>query len=151
MTMLKEYGFTNARQNFSSVFDDMQNFIPSLIKARKQSESDGILLHNGMFKELLLSNYQFEIEVTREDTGEVSLWDNVTNFGAFGDSEDEAIRELALVLKGYAEGYYEQANIFLNDSNTRKQFPYILRVLMCDSTDEIESILKENLCPTSEI
>jgi len=148
--MLKELGFTDARSNLTAVIDDVQKWIPAMIKARKRSESGTILMNNDMVKELLLGSYKFEIEATHEETGEVSLWDNVTDFGAFGDTFEEALHELALVLSGYAEGYYEQSTIFLNDPNTRKQFPYILRVLMCESNDELKDILRKNICQDFE-
>lgn len=33
--MLKEYSISNARKEISHIFDDIQNYIPSLIEKRK--------------------------------------------------------------------------------------------------------------------
>lgn len=140
--MLKEYRFSAARQEFTSVFDDVQRFIPSLIKARKKSESDGVLLNRNMLADIL-NKYTFEVDMKLEDDG--YYWSIVRPFnnGAdFGETAELCRKKTAESALEFAEQLLETPSMF-EAENMRPLVPYCLRLLLCDSLEEVENILFE--------
>lgn len=139
MSMLKEYRFSSARKNFTSVFDDVQNSIPSLIKARKQSEGDGVILSRLLLAEVL-EKYIFDIDMHLEDDGSYSAWIKPFNDYAMGSSEKECKRAAAVAAQEFAEDLIDEPSMF-QAKNTRHLVPYVLRILLCDSVEDIEQLL----------
>lgn len=137
--MLKEYRFSAARQNFTSVFDDVQNFIPSLIKARKQTEADGVILSRLLLAEVL-EQYTFDIDMRLEDDGLYWAWVKPFSDYAVGDSEKECKKAAAQMAQEVAEDFIEEPFMFQAKS-TRTLIPYTLRILLCDSVEDVEQLL----------
>lgn len=52
------------------------------------------------------------------------------------------MKELATELKLYAHDYLERLPLFLNAPNRRGHFPYMLRVWLCETQEEIASLLE---------
>ncbi|MFD2761044.1 hypothetical protein [Lentibacillus juripiscarius] len=137
--MLKEYRFSAARQNFTTVFDDVQNFIPSLIKARKQTETDGVILSRSMLAETL-GQYTFDIDIRLENDGTYWAWIMPLNDYAMGDTEEECKRAAAETAREFAEDFMNEPYMF-QAKNTRTLTPYALRILLCDTKEDIEQLL----------
>ena len=139
MSMLKEYRFSAARKNFTSVFDDVQNSIPSLIKARKQTEGDGVILSRLLLTEVL-EQYEFDIDIRLEDDGYYWSWIKPFNDHAMGKTKKECKRATAIVAQGFAEDLIDEPFMFQAKS-TRTLIPYVLRISLCDNIEDIEQLL----------
>lgn len=90
----------------------------------------------------LLSSYALKPEVIREEDGPVTLALDQLELYVNGDSTDQAAQDMVNDLKFYAQDYMERSQLFLNAPNRRPHFPYILRVLMCESDEEIRGLLE---------
>ncbi|HLS10239.1 hypothetical protein [Lentibacillus sp.] len=137
--MLKEYRFSAARQSFTTLFDDVQNFIPSLIKARKQSETDGVILNRLLLAEAL-KPYTFDIDIRLEDDGTYWSWIKPLNDYAMGDTKEDCKRSTAEAAQDFAEDFLNEPYMF-QAKNTRTLVPYVLRILLCDSLEDVERLL----------
>lgn len=138
--MLKEYRFSEARKEFTHLFDDVQNSVPSLIKARKQSEQDGVFINKLILAEFL-EHYKFHIEKF-ENEGTHSIWIKPIEEYAIGETEEECKKEAAKAVQSFAEDFINDPYMF-KAKNMRPLIPYASRILLCDDLDDIEQILFE--------
>ncbi|WP_268852552.1 hypothetical protein [Anoxybacillus sp. J5B_2022] len=139
MSMLKEYRFTVARQNFTHIFDDLQKCIPSLVKARKKNETDGVFL-NRMLLAQILEPYKFRVDMRKEEDGSFTAWIEPINDYAMGETEAECRRAAAVAAREFAEDFIHHPLMF-EAKNTQSLIPYALRILLCESLDDIEHLL----------
>lgn len=138
--MLAELNITDARKNFSSLYDQVFNaFKPTIIK-RKQSEE--VLVLRVDLQKMLLSNYSLKPEIISEDDGSVTLALDELELYTNSPTLEDAINELVNDLKYYASDYLQRSQLFLNAPNRRSHFPYILRILLCDSDEELRELLE---------
>lgn len=138
--MLAELNITDARKEFSSLYDQVFNaFKPAIIK-RKQSEEVMVLRVD--LQKMLLSNYSLKPEIISEDDGSVTLALDELELYTNSPTLEDAINELVNDLKYYASDYLQRSQLFLNAPNRRSHFPYILRILLCDSDEELRELLE---------
>lgn len=138
--MLAELNITDARKEFSSLYDQVYNaFKPTIIK-RKQSEE--VLVLRVDLQKMLLSNYSLKPEIISEDDGSVTLALDELELYTNSPTLEDAINELVNDLKYYASDYLQRSQLFLNAPNRRSHFPYILRILLCDSDEELRELLE---------
>jgi hypothetical protein len=138
--MLAELNITKARQNLSSLYDQVYNtYEPKIIK-RKQTEE--ILLLRVDLQKMLLSNFKLKPEVINEDDGSVTLALDQLDIYVNSISLEDAISELIDDLKHYAQDFMKRSQLFLNAPNRKSHFPYILRILLCDSDEELRGLLE---------
>lgn len=138
--MLAELNITKARQNLSSLYDQVYNtYEPKIIK-RKQTEE--ILLLRVDLQKMLLSNFKLKPEVINEDDGSVTLALDQLDIYVNSISLEDAISELIDDLKHYAQDFMKRSQLFLNAPNRKSHFPYILRILLCDSDEELRDLLE---------
>lgn len=138
--MLAELNITDARKKFSSLYDQVFNaFKPAIIK-RKQTEE--VLVLRVDLQKMLLSNYSLKPAIITEDDGSVTLALDVLELYVNSNTLGEAVDELVSDLKFYASDYLQRSQLFLNAPNRKSHFPYILRVLLCDSDEELSELLE---------
>jgi len=138
--MLAELNITDARKEFSSLYDQVYNaFKPTIIK-RKQSEEVMVLRVD--LQKMLLSNYSLKPEIISEDDGSVTLAVDELELYINSPTLEDAINELVNDFKYYASDYLQRSQLFLNAPNRRSHFPYILRILLCDSDEELRELLE---------
>ncbi|MGM8215904.1 hypothetical protein ACLIA0_10070 [Bacillaceae bacterium W0354] len=137
--MLKEYNISNARANLSNVFDDVQNFIPSLIKRRKKNESDGVFLNRTILLDIL-EKYTFTVDMKLEEDGHYWAWIEPLKLYANGATEEDCRESAVEVVQEFAEDFIEQPIMF-QSSNTKPFIPYLFRVLLCDSPKDVMKLL----------
>ena len=138
--MLSELQFTEARNQFSTLYDSVFNkFNPAIIK-RKNSEQIA-LLRVDLLKMLLLE-FTLKPEVIYEEDGSVTLAIDILELYANNSNIDLATTDLIEDLKIYSQDYMQRSQLFLNAPNRRSHFPYILRVLLCDNDQEIRDLLR---------
>ena len=138
--MLSELNLTDARKEFSSLYDQVFNsFKPTIIRRKKFEE---VLVLRVDQQKMLLVNYSLKPDIIKEDDGSITLaLDNLEIFSNSLSLED-AINELIEDLKVYASDYLQRSQLFLNAPNRKSHFPYILRVLLCNSDKEIRDLLE---------
>ena len=138
--MLTEVNFTEARNNFSSLYDQVFNTFKPAIINRKKTEQ--VLLLRADLQKMLLSCFSLNPEVITEDDNSVTLSLDQLEIYVNGNTLEEAIKILINDLKFYAQDYIQRSQLFLHAPNRRSHFPYVLRILLCDNDEEIRSLLE---------
>ncbi|MDN5345156.1 MAG: antitoxin YefM [Clostridia bacterium] len=142
MSMLAEYQFTEARRGFSGIYNRVFNALTPVVIKRKQNEQ--VLVIRPDLEQEILARYSLKPEVLQEDDGSVTLALDALELAVNAPTKDEAIKALVEDLKFYARDYIERSQLFLNSPNRRQHLPYLLRVLLCNSEAEIQSLLELN-------
>ena len=138
--MLAEYQFTEARKDFSGLYNRVFNALTPVVIRRKQNEE--VLVIRPDLEQEILTRYSLKPEVIMEDDGSITLALDDLELAVNAPTKDEAIRELVVDLKLYACDFMERSQLFLNSPNRRQHLPYLLRVLLCNSDAEIRSLLE---------
>lgn len=138
--MLAEFQFTDARKDFSSLYNEVFNTFKPIVIKRKQVEEVAVL-RTDLLK-MVLSNYSMKPEVCGEVDGSTTISLDQLEIYSNGETFDEALFQLIQDLKFYAQDYIERSQLFLNAPNRREHFPYILRILLCENDNEIRSTLE---------
>ena len=138
--MLAEIKFTDARNDFSNLYNEVYNGLKPIIIRRKQAEQV-LLIRTDLQKELL-EEYRLKPKKLSENDGSITLALDEIELYVNADTIEDAVRELIQDLKIYAQDYIRRPQLFLNAPNRRSHFPYILRVLLCDNDDEVKALLE---------
>lgn len=137
--MLTEINFADARQGLTKLFDSVwHGSLPAIINRRRAEE---VLILRRDLQEYILQTYTLKPEVLPEDDSSITVALNEIDIAVNAPTLDEALNELVKELKIYAEDYRNQLQLFLHAPNRRGHFPYMLRVWLCDSEQEIKSLL----------
>ena len=137
--MLSELQFTEARNQFSSLYDSVFNsFNPAIIK-RKQTEQVAMLRVDLL--EMVLEDYKMTPEIIREDDGSTTLALDALEICSNNSTLDLAVQDLIEDLKIYAQDYLERSQLFFQAPNRKPHFPYVLRILLCDNDKDIRALL----------
>ena len=134
--MLSAYSFTEARSHLTAVVDRALSHHPQIIKKRKQSEQDIVLIDIETQKQLL-SHLSFSPEELLEDDGSVTLALDGLSIFANGVTREEAKQDLLEQLHVYAEEYLDHIDQYRHAPNRIAHFPYIMRMALCDSEQEL--------------
>lgn len=145
MTMLNEVQFTEARNRFSTLYDEVFDAFSPAIVRRKNSEEIA-LLRVDLLK-MVLARFVFNPEVIHEEDGSVTLALDQMELYVNNSSLEAAVRDLVEDLKIYARDYMERPQLFLQAPNRKGHFPFILRVLLCENDEEIRSLLELKNAP----
>ncbi|MDA8211520.1 MAG: exoribonuclease R [Clostridia bacterium] len=140
MTMLTEMQFTEARKDLSSLYNKVYSTFEPVIIKRKQTE-EIIALRVDLQKQLL-SNFTLKAEILSEEDGSITLALDQLEMYVNGQNVEIAVCELVKDLKEYVIDYLRRSQLFLNAPNRKSHFPYVLRVLLCDTDEEIRSLLE---------
>jgi len=139
MTMLSELQFTEARNQFSTLYDSVFNsFNPAIVK-RKQTEQVAMLRVDLL--KMVLEGYKLNPEVIKEDDGSITLALDSLEIYANNSTLDLAANDLIQDLKIYAQDYLDRSQLFFHAPNRKPHFPYILRILLCENDEEIKTLL----------
>ncbi|MHB1167258.1 MAG: exoribonuclease R [Carboxydocellales bacterium] len=138
--MLTEMNITDARKDISSWYNTVYNSSKPMIIKRNQREE--VLVLRTDLQKMLLANYSLKPEILPEDDGSTTLALDQLEIYVNGETTEDAINEFIEELKIYANDFIERSQLFLNAPNRRSHFPYILRVLLCDTNEEIRSLLE---------
>jgi hypothetical protein len=138
--MLVEVQFSAARNSLKEVFDTVwYRSLPAIVKRRRIEE---ILLIRRDLQQDILRVYKFKPEVLPEDDGSVTLALDELDLAVNAPTIEEAVEDLVREIKFYAEEYRERPQLFLNTPIRKEHFPYILRAWLCESDQEIKSLLE---------
>lgn len=139
--MLHELQFTEARNQFSNLYDSVYNsFNPAIVK-RKNTEQVA-LLRVDMLK-MLLEDYKFAPEIIQEEDGSITLAVDALEIYANNATLELATKDLIEDLKIYALDFSSRSQLFLHAPNRAHHFPYVLKIMLCDSDEEIQAMLEQ--------
>ncbi len=137
--MIEQKLFTDARKEFSDVFDTVVfKHRPVVVKRRK----DAVFLIERQLQKELLSRYTTAAEELPEDDGSVTIAIDELDIAVNAPTKEAAVKELIEELKVYAADYIERLPLFLNSPNRRSHYPYILRIIMADNDDELLQLVR---------
>lgn len=140
MTMLTEHNLTEARKGLSLLYDEVYNaFKPTIIRRKKTEE---ILLLRVDLQKMLLTYFPLKPEIIPEDDKSITLALDHLEIFVNGVTLEEAVQELISDLKYYSQDYIQRSQLFLHAPNRRAHFPYVLRILLCDTDEEIRDLLE---------
>ncbi|HHY98850.1 MAG TPA: exoribonuclease R [Firmicutes bacterium] len=140
--MLPELRFTEARGRFSAIFDNVWSLLQPTVVVRRRKHEDILMLRRDLQQNIILSAYRFPVKITRESDKSYTLTIDALELWANAETLEAAVAQLVADLKEYALSYANNAQLYLNSPNRRQHFPYVLRILMCDSDKEIEHLLE---------
>ena len=139
MTMLSELQFTEARNQFTTLYDSVFNsFNPAIVK-RKQTEQVAMLRVDLL--KMVLEDYKLNPEVIQEDDGSITLALDSLELYSNNSTLDLATKDLIEDLKIYAQDYLDRSQLFFHSPNRKPHFPYVLKILLCDNDEEIRKLL----------
>ncbi len=140
MTILAELQFTEARKEFSNLYDEVYHSYKPVIIKRKQNEE--IMLLRPDLQKRLLAGFSLKPELLHEADSSITLALDQLEIYVNGTTIEETIQALISDLKNYAEDYLIRSALFLNAPNRAGHFPYVLRILLCNDDAEIRSLLE---------
>lgn len=139
MSMLPELQFTDARNQFSTLYDSVFNsFNPTIIK-RKQTEQVA-LLRVDLLK-MVLEDYKLNPEIIQEVDGSITLSLDALEIYTNNLTLELATNDLVEDLKIYSQDYMDRSQLFFHAPNRKPHFPYVLKTLLCDNDQEIRKLL----------
>ncbi|HUW63284.1 MAG TPA: exoribonuclease R [Spirochaetia bacterium] len=138
--MLTEIQFTMARKSTTEWFDNVwHRYLPALIKRRQAQE---ILVIRRDLQQDILAAYKFRPEVSPEEDGSVTLSLDELDLAVNAPTIEEAADQLTQEIKIYAQDYLDRLQLFINSTNRKAHFPYMLRTWLCNTDEEIKSLLE---------
>ena len=90
---------------------------------------------------MVLTDYKLNPEIIKEDDGSITLALDSLEIYANNSTLDLAACDLIEDLKVYSQDYMDRSQLFLQAPNRKSHFPYVLKVLLCDSDTEIRALL----------
>jgi antitoxin YefM len=138
--MLEELQFTEARKEFTAMYNHVFNEYTPMIVKRKQAEE--IMVLRTDLQKMLLSQYSLKPEITTEDDGSTTMTLDQLDIYANAESVETATTQLIEDLKIYAQDFINRSQLFINAPNRRSHFPFVLRILLADNDEEIRSMLE---------
>ncbi|MCF8564867.1 hypothetical protein LLE49_09065 [Alicyclobacillus tolerans] len=88
-----------------------------------------------------LWKFSLKPELLHEENGSITFALDVLGIYANGDTVQEAKTDLIEQLKVYTEEYLTNIQLYHNASNRKHHLPFVLRVALCDSDEDLEKLL----------
>jgi len=127
---------SDVRQNWAEFMDSVLHKAPRFVQ---RNERDVFLVTNFEFLSAMLNDVRYSVEVEYdEETGEFVASMNGFWFVEAGESEEEAIHQLAKQLLDYAEDYFKEFNKYFYAPNLKPQVPKATKALVCNDVEEIK-------------
>ena len=97
---------------------------------------------NDEFLEIILEPYKFTVEkeVSEEDGLVILCLDEIEFLITWGDSEDEALTEMAKEILGHAEDYFGELDYWYS-GNGKKHAPYLLKAILINDVEKIKELI----------
>lgn len=127
------------RANFSSVVDEVIHKAPKIVTRTR----DQFIMMNIEQAAILVSNVTFNAVLETDNDGSfIATLLEIEDMFAAGENSDNAIIALANDLIEYAEDYlHESFVLYFNALNRKKHFPYVLKVMMQNSVEDVIKLI----------
>ncbi len=140
----RAHRFTEARNNLTAIIDAVQRNKPQIIKKRKNSEDDVLIIKSSLLRTALsLSGRdRFKVRTAQEDDGSWTL--TLEPFGQVVNAatKQKAIEQLMKDAREYANEFMENRSLYLRSVNRKNHFPFVLQVLLCSTDEELMETLR---------
>lgn|SRR5690625_219475 len=134
---------TDVRKHWSQFNDDVVREGPRFVKRNRDQWA---ALSSDHLKEAF-SQFTFDVMFLTEEDGTVTA--TIDNFDIVenGDNKEEALELVVDELIEYANEYQDNFNLYFNSPNRRKQFPYIMNILVQNDSEDVKGLVQ---CPAGE-
>lgn len=144
--MLHEYNLSTARANLTEIVDHAQQCVPSIIRPRKKSEGTTIVLSLELLNGLMKAQVEMPAigrECVQNGDGSVTVSLSPLGIEAKGRNGEEAVEEAVTAVMAYASDYLapQNARLFLRSPSRKSHAALALRILLCQSRDEVKEVL----------
>lgn len=137
--MLHEIRFTDARRDFTALYNRVYaDAMPTIVRRHSDEE---IVLVKMEVQEAILQAYYFKPVIINETDGSISVALDELELVVNRDDREAAVLDLINEVKIYAQEYQQRMQVFLNAPNRRTHLPYLMRIWLCDSDDDIRNLL----------
>lgn len=137
--MLTEASFSEARSQLSRLFDEViEDLRPVLI--RRKGREEALLLRRDDL-EALLESFTLTAQVLREEDGSITVAVDELEWAVNAPTRETAVQQVLDDLRHYAGDYLARAPVFLRAPNRRTHFPYVLRILLASTDEQIRRML----------
>jgi hypothetical protein len=136
MLMMKyAISMSEVRRRPGEFFDSVIRERPAIVTRHRDMM---MAFSESQFKEFvkhlrLTLNVDYEGRVYAIDIPELDLL-------AWGENLEEAKDDLVEQVIAYAQEYLDRFNLFFNAPNRRPHLPYVFRVLLCDSKEQVKEL-----------
>ncbi|MDI6602464.1 MAG: hypothetical protein QME46_11920 [Thermoanaerobacteraceae bacterium] len=135
-------GLRELRRNISELFHfSVYNFKDFLIGNTKKGGKTVTLISTDLLNDLL-ENYKFNTEIKFDKgTNQYEAIVDVVDASGCGDTKEEAINMLLDNIIDLCDDYFDNIELYLRVPNTKKQYPYYMRIKNCRNRAELIKIL----------
>ncbi|KUO95227.1 hypothetical protein ATW55_13895 [Ferroacidibacillus organovorans] len=130
---------SDVRQNFSEYVDTVVHDQPVFVARNRHL----FAWFNPEQLATLLDAVTFHAELERDENGEyIAIFNAIDDIVVRGETREAALRNLAQLMREYAEEYLTTSfKLFFNAPNRRGHFPYVLKIALQASLDDIVGLL----------
>lgn len=137
MILMQTVQATEVRNNFSATVDTVVREKPIMVKRNR----DHLLFLSQNHALALVNQCNFTIIYVPEDDGSITASLESFDLAVNAADADQAITALAKELIDYAQDYFDQFQLYFSSANRKQHFPYVLRVLLSESLDEVKGLI----------
>jgi Antitoxin of toxin-antitoxin, RelE / RelB, TA system len=128
---------STVRQHWSEFMDDVFHKVPKFVQ---RNDRDVFMAMNLDYLSVMLSDTRYSIEIEEDkEAGEFVATMDGFWFVESGQTEKEALHNLAAQLLDYSLDYFKEINMHINAPNLKPQLPRVTKALI---VDDIEGIIK---------
>jgi antitoxin YefM len=130
------------REKFSSYIDEVIHYRPKVVNRHH----DNFLMMNLQHMSAIMEDVELHAELEQDENGEyIASSVEINDIFATGDTPDEAIHALANDLIEYAIDYMGNSfQMYFNAPNRRGHFRYILKIMICNSPEDVVRLINAN-------
>ncbi|MFX4302233.1 hypothetical protein ACOJUR_08260 [Alicyclobacillus tolerans] len=130
---------SDVRQHFSEFVDTVVRDRPGFVTRNRDILAALNLEHLAVLVEPLVFHAKLELDENQEYVGTV---DEIEDIVVSGVTKEEVLTSIAQMLLEYAEDYLTDSfRLYFNSPNRRKHFPYVLKVAMQDTIDDVKCLI----------
>lgn len=130
---MNKINVTDARKDMSSFFDSVIHEKPIILKRRKY---EAVLVERSLLS-MMLEYASINVSCL-ESNGKWLYRAKDLDIIAEGETKIEAENNLCLELSKYANDVYDNFMYYYYGQNIKNRLPYVFRILLCDSIEEIK-------------
>lgn len=139
---MTEYSFSQARSSLTEVIDKVQRLAPVVIRPRKRSEDESIILSRELMHRLLKEcehGLKLVSHFIPEPDSSITLSLEPLGLVATANTREAVIQEMAEELIWYAKEYLDAENIALYSRapNRKSHLPFVIQIALCDGVDDV--------------
>jgi hypothetical protein len=129
---------TDVRRDWSSVMENAVRKGPQFMKRTR----DYMVLADVGLLESLLTAYEFNADLYREDDGSITISLRELDIIENAPNEQEARQRLGKAILEYAEDYYKDFQLWSTAPNRKGHIPYVLKALITDDASKLGAMIK---------